>query len=90
MAAKRKSGDASAPGSETKKNKTDTDWKDINFASDTKDKHGNKWNLKISSWNVDGLRACVKKGGAAFLQHESPDVMCFQEAKVRRSGLPTV
>jgi len=89
MAPKRKSADSgAAAGNETKKNKTDTDWKDIDFASDTKDKHGNKWNLKVSSWNVDGLRACVKKGGAAFLQHESPDVMCFQETKVSEKQVP--
>ena len=41
-----------------------------------------RWNLKISSWNVDGVRACAKKGGAALLEHEQPDVLCLQETKV--------
>ena len=43
-----------------------------------------RWNLKISSWNVDGVRACAKKGGAALLEHEQPDVLCLQETKVSR------
>ena len=68
---------------ETKMNKTETDWKNIDFQSDAKAKNGSAWNLKISSWNVDGLRACAKKGGAEFIKHESPDILCLQETKVK-------
>ena len=49
-----------------------------------------RWNFKISSWNVDGVRACAKKGGAAFLEHEAPDILCLQETKVRFWGMVVV
>ena len=35
---------------------------------------------------MDGVRACAKKGGAAFLEHEAPDILCLQETKVRFGG----
>jgi len=38
---------------------------------------------------VDGLRACVGKGGAGILEHESPDIICFQETKVTEEKLPS-
>jgi len=71
-----------------KMNKTSTDWKDIDFKSDAKDKNGNSWTLKISSWNVDGLRACAKKGGAEYINHEDPDIICLQETKVDEKKAP--
>jgi AP endonuclease-1 len=88
MPGKRKSAEGGAT-SEPKKNKTDTQWKEIDFVSDAKDKKGKKWNFKISSWNVDGVRACAKKGGAAFLEHESPDILCLQETKVNEKQIPS-
>ncbi|MGY8686848.1 MAG: exodeoxyribonuclease III, partial [Verrucomicrobiales bacterium] len=36
---------------------------------------------KLISWNVNGLRAVLKKGFAEFLQEASPDVVCLQEIK---------
>lgn len=30
------------------------------FSSDAKTSDGQKWNMKIVSWNVDGLRAWLK------------------------------
>ncbi|XP_023340356.1 uncharacterized protein LOC111710485 [Eurytemora carolleeae] len=86
-----KSADAKESASkkpESKMNKTETDWKNIDFQSDAKAKNGSAWNLKISSWNVDGLRACAKKGGAEFIKYESPDILCLQETKVDESKLP--
>jgi len=71
-----------------KLNKTNTDWKNIEFNSEAKDKKGNMWSYKISSWNVDGLRACAKKGGAEFLSAESPDILCLQETKVTEKSVP--
>jgi len=71
-----------------KLNKTNTDWKNIEFNSEAKDKKGNLWSYKISSWNVDGLRACAKKGGAEFLSAESPDILCLQETKVTEKSVP--
>ena len=46
-----------------KKNKSDTQWDEIDWKSSAKTSGGGtKWNYKVSSWNVDGLRACCTKG----------------------------
>jgi exodeoxyribonuclease-3 len=37
--------------------------------------------MKIISWNVNGLRAILKKGFAEFIKTEQPDVVCLQEHK---------
>lgn len=37
--------------------------------------------MKIVSWNVNGVRACYKKGLAEFIQAEEPDILCLQETK---------
>ena len=37
---------------------------------------------KLISWNVNGLRAVLKKGFESFLQQEQPNVLCLQETKV--------
>lgn len=36
------------------------------------------------SWNVNGLRACMKKGFLAFYQEQEPDFLCLQETKMER------
>ncbi len=38
--------------------------------------------MKLISWNVNGIRAVVKKGFADFLKKEKPDVLCLQEIKI--------
>jgi exodeoxyribonuclease-3 len=38
--------------------------------------------MNIISWNVNGLRANVKKGGFDWFLQKSPDFMCYQETKV--------
>ena len=43
--------------------------------------------MKLISWNVNGLRACMGKGFADFLKWESPDVLCLQETKMQREQL---
>lgn len=40
--------------------------------------------MKIFSWNVNGLRACMNKGFADFLQNAAPDIICLQETKMQR------
>ncbi|MBQ2669013.1 MAG: exodeoxyribonuclease III [Clostridia bacterium] len=40
--------------------------------------------MKLISWNVNGLRACMTKGFAEFLAAEDPDVICLQETKMQR------
>jgi len=37
---------------------------------------------KLLSWNVNGLRAVLKKDFAGFLAAEAPDVLCLQETKI--------
>lgn len=37
--------------------------------------------MKLMSWNVNGLRAVLKKGFVEFLERERPDVLCLQEIK---------
>lgn len=43
--------------------------------------------MKIISWNVNGIRACVKKGFLNFLTSHQPDVMCIQETKAHKEQL---
>lgn len=38
--------------------------------------------VKLASWNVNGLRACVTKGFGEFLAGSAPDVVCLQETKM--------
>lgn len=40
--------------------------------------------MRIISWNVNGIRACSKKGLFQFLSQQSPDVVCLQETKAFR------
>lgn len=40
--------------------------------------------MKLISWNVNGLRACMGKGFLEVLEGESPDVICLQETKMQR------
>lgn len=37
--------------------------------------------MKLISWNVNGLRAVLKKNFLEFLNDEQPDVLCLQETK---------
>jgi len=38
--------------------------------------------MKLISWNVNGIRAAVKKGFADFLKKEKPDILGLQEIKI--------
>jgi exodeoxyribonuclease III len=47
-------------------------------------------NLKIVTWNVNGIRAFSKKSNSVgnfetFIEEHSPDVVCFQEIKIDNS-----
>ena len=37
--------------------------------------------MKLVSWNVNGIRACLKKGFREYVEEEQPDVLCLQETK---------
>ena len=45
-------------------------------------------NIKILSWNINGIRAALKKGLLDWLKKESPDVLCLQETKALPTQLP--
>ena len=40
--------------------------------------------MKIMSWNVNGIRAIMKKGFEDFFKSESPDILCLQETKAQQ------
>ncbi|MBN8246351.1 MAG: exodeoxyribonuclease III [Verrucomicrobia bacterium] len=37
--------------------------------------------MKLISWNVNGLRAVLRKNFLEFLAEEAPDILCLQETK---------
>ena len=46
--------------------------------------------MKLVTWNVNGIRACQKKGFLEFLNRVQPDVLCLQETKADPSQLDEV
>ena len=44
--------------------------------------------MKIISWNVNGLRACINKGFYDMLAETDPDIICLQEIKMLPEQLP--
>ena len=40
--------------------------------------------MKLISWNVNGLRACMNKGFEDFLRASGADAFCLQETKMQR------
>ena len=43
--------------------------------------------MKLLSWNVNGIRAAVKKGFLEYLEDENPDIICIQETKAHKEQL---
>lgn len=39
--------------------------------------------MKLISWNVNGIRACVEKGFLDFFQNIDADIFCLQETKLQ-------
>ena len=44
--------------------------------------------MKIISWNVNGVNACLKKGLLEFMKSESANAYCFQEMKASEEKVP--
>lgn len=42
---------------------------------------------KLISWNVNGLRACVKKGFLEFFKEIDADIFCIQESKLQEGQI---
>ena len=43
--------------------------------------------MKFISWNVNGLRACVKKGFTEFFEQTDADFFCIQETKLQEGQI---
>ena len=43
--------------------------------------------MKLISWNVNGLRACVKKGFEDFFKETDADIFCVQETKLQEGQI---
>ncbi|WP_138207614.1 exodeoxyribonuclease III [Haloimpatiens lingqiaonensis] len=43
--------------------------------------------MKIYSWNVNGLRAIMKKNFLEFVKEYNPDILCIQETKLQEKDL---
>ena len=39
--------------------------------------------MKLISWNVNGIRACVQKGFLEFFREADADILCLQETKLQ-------
>lgn len=39
--------------------------------------------MKLISWNVNGLRACINKGFMDFFDSQNADIFCLQETKMQ-------
>ena len=44
--------------------------------------------MKLISWNVNGLRAALKKNFLEYLENEDPDILAIQETKLQESQIP--
>ena len=40
--------------------------------------------MKLISWNVNGIRAVIKKGFYDFIDEHTPDIICLQEIKAHK------
>ena len=43
--------------------------------------------MKLISWNVNGIRACVKKGFMDYFKNVDADVFCIQESKLQEGQI---
>ncbi|WP_078380435.1 exodeoxyribonuclease III [Sutcliffiella halmapala] len=43
--------------------------------------------MKLISWNVNGIRACVKKGFMEYFQQMDADIFCIQETKLQEGQI---
>lgn len=43
--------------------------------------------MKFISWNVNGLRACMKKGFEEYFKEENADIFCLQETKLQEGQI---
>ena len=46
--------------------------------------------MKFISWNVNGIRAVIKKGFYEFMNEYNPDIICIQETKAHKEQVDLV
>lgn len=46
--------------------------------------------MRLISWNVNGLRACINKGFYDFLKEQNPDMLCLQETKMQEGQVEII
>lgn len=68
-------------------NATTTKYNEEDFVLPPNEDGVDRFNLKISSWNVAGLRSWLNKDGLRFLDYESPDIFCLQVSYNNRTYL---
>ena len=45
--------------------------------------------IKIISYNLNGIRAALKKNLINWVEDVNPDILCFQEIKAMKDQIPT-
>ena len=45
--------------------------------------------MRLISWNVNGLRAAIKKGFKEFFSQIDADIFCIQETKMQQDQIDT-
>ena len=48
---------------------------------------GGRLKMKLISWNVNGLRACVQKGFLEYFKETDADFFCLQETKLQEGQI---
>lgn len=61
----------------------------LDFSCDAKTSDGKDWNLKLSAWNVNGIRAWIQKDGLEYIKKENPDIFCVSETKCSIDKMPS-
>ncbi|MDF2035750.1 exodeoxyribonuclease III [Cytobacillus oceanisediminis] len=46
--------------------------------------------MKLVSWNVNGIRACVKKGFMDYFKEVDADIFCIQESKLQEGQIELI
>jgi exodeoxyribonuclease-3 len=56
----------------------------VSFLNTKQNKHDTRIKpMRLFSWNVNGVRAVIKKGFADFVAEYIPDILCLQETKAQ-------
>ena len=45
--------------------------------------------MRVMSWNVNGIRACVRRGSVDFLDRSGADIIGVQEVRALHEEIPS-